>query len=98
MRRDVWGLMSDKDMFKEVFPLDYQVGGDHYTKLKIQPFTFCRKNNFNVTQSNIIKYAARLYGKGDPIQQLDKIIQYCELEKEHLRNDKNNIKKINNKK
>lgn len=77
--------MSNEDMFKEAFPLEYQVGGDHYKKLVIQPFTFSRINNFNTTQSNIIKYASRLYSKGDPIEQLNKIIQYCELEKDHLR-------------
>ena len=90
--------MSDKDMFKETFPLDYQVGGDHYKKLKIQVFTFTRANNFNATQHSIVKYAARLYSKGDPIEQLNKIIQFCELEKDYLKNDKDYIKKINNKK
>jgi len=77
--------MSDKDMFKEAFPLEYQVGGDHYKGLVIQPFTYCRINNFNTTQSNVIKYASRLYGKDDPIEQLDKIIQYCQLEKDFLK-------------
>jgi hypothetical protein len=71
--------MSDKDMFKE------EVGGDHYKDLKIQPFTYYRSNNFNPTQAAIIKYASRLYTKGDPIEQLDKIIQFCNLEKDHLR-------------
>jgi hypothetical protein len=77
--------MSDKDMFNEAFPLDYQVGGDHYKNLTIQPFTYSRENGFNVTQHSIIKYASRLYTKGNPIEQLDKIIQFCNLEKDHLR-------------
>lgn len=90
--------MSDKDMFKEVFPLDYQVGGDHYKNLKIQPFTYSRENGFNVTQHSIIKYASRLYTKGDPIEQLDKIIQFCNLEKDHLRKHGQQSKKNNNRK
>jgi len=48
--------MTDKDMFNKTFPNMYQVDGDHYVQLKIQPFTYSRINNFNVTQSNIIKY------------------------------------------
>jgi len=77
--------MTDKKIFDEAFPLSYQVGGDHYKNLKIQTFTYNRSNNFNTTQSNIIKYASRLYGKGDVFEQLDKIIQFCELEKDYLR-------------
>lgn len=78
--------MSHKDMFKESFPLDNQVGGKHYKDFTIQPFTYCRINNLNTTQSNIIKYATRLYLKGSPFEQLDKIIHYCNLEKDYLRN------------
>ena len=53
-------MINDND-FKEAFPLDHQEGGEHYKKLPIQPFTYCRKNKLNTTQSNIIKYASRLY-------------------------------------
>jgi|TARA_R100001509_G_C4861557_1_gene213566 hypothetical protein len=89
--------MTNKDIFKETFPLQYQEGGEHYKNLKIQPFTFCRVNNLNTTQSNIIKYASRLYTKGDVFEQLDKIIHYCNLEKDHLRNNGEASKKENNK-
>ena len=76
--------MNDKE-FNEAFPLDYQIGGDHYKNLKIQPFTYARANNFNATQFAIIKYASRLYTKGDVFEQLDKIIQFCNLEKDFIR-------------
>lgn len=88
--------MTNKDMFKEVLPLDHQEGGNHYKNLKIQPFTYCRENNLNTTQSNIIKYASRLYTKGDVFEQLNKIIHYCNLEKDHLRNNGKTSKKENN--
>ena len=32
-------------MFDEAFPNDKQVGGSHYKKFVIQPWTFIRKNN-----------------------------------------------------
>jgi len=89
--------MNKKDM-DEAFPLDHQVGGDHYKDLKIQPFTYYRANNFNPTQAAIIKYASRLYTKGDVFEQLDKIIQFCNLERDYIRthgqpNKKNNKSK-----
>ena len=31
--------MSDKDMFDEAFPQDKQIGGSHYQKFVIQPWT-----------------------------------------------------------
>tara|TARA_R100001480_G_scaffold49572_1_gene62660 strand:- start:93 stop:368 length:276 start_codon:yes stop_codon:yes gene_type:complete len=90
--------MIDDNDFKEAFPLDHQEDGDHYKQLPFQPFTYCRTNKFNATQSNIIKYASRLYTKGDPIKQLNKIIHYCQLEKDFLKNDKSNKKTDKNKK
>lgn len=90
-------MSIDDNDFKEAFPLDHQEGGQHYKKLSIQPFTYCRKNKLNTTQSNIIKYASRLYTKGDPFEQLDKIIHYCQLEKDFLKNDKDNKKTNKNK-
>jgi len=80
--------MTDPNMFKESFPDLKQVDGKHYLNKPIQPFTFCRANNFNITQSNIIKYASRLYDHVDgPKLQLEKIIHYCELELTHLKKE-----------
>ncbi len=82
--------MTNKSDLERIFPDTKQVDGDHYLNKKIQPFTFCRANNFNITQSNIIKYASRIYDHVDgPVLQLEKIIHYCELELKFLRENKN---------
>ena len=52
--------MSSKDMFDEAFPDGKQVGGSHYKKFIIQPWTFIRKNGLNPFQANVIKYVLSL--------------------------------------
>lgn len=41
-----------------------QVGGDHYTKLKIQPMQFSMDNKLDACQHTIIKYVTRFRDKG----------------------------------
>jgi len=72
---------------KSFFPKDAserQEGGDHY-KMKIQPFTFIMENGLNFFQGNVIKYVVR-YMKKNGIEDLKKIIHYCELEIERIQN------------
>ena len=40
-------------------PRDIMVGGDHYKKLKIQPYEFCYRNGLNNLQSEAISYISR---------------------------------------
>jgi hypothetical protein len=77
--------MSDKDMFDKAFPQDKQIGGSHYKKFFIQPYEFISKNNLSFFQGNVIKYVCRYLFKGTAIQDLDKIIHYCELEKKKMK-------------
>lgn len=67
--------------------IDKQIGGNHYTKFKIQPIEFIAKNNLSFIQGCIIKYICR-FDKKNGIEDLDKIIHYCELQKELLQNKK----------
>ena len=77
-------------MFDEAKDADEkQIGGNHYRSFLIQPWTFIRKNGLNPFQANVIKYVCRYLFKGKTIEDIDKIIHYCELEKQHLKNDKN---------
>jgi len=69
--------MTNKTDLDRVFPSMNQIGGEHY-KLKIQPFKFIMENNLNFFQGNVIKYVVRYQKKGG-IQDLNKIIHYCEL-------------------
>ena len=69
-------------------PLATQVGGNHYTKLAIQPMTYSMANNLDACQHTIVKYVTRFRDKGG-IQDLEKakhvidmLIQF-ETEKQH---------------
>lgn len=84
--------MTHKNIFDESFPLDRQEGGDHYKKFKIQPYTFTRTNNLNFFQGNVIKYVCR-YKDKNGIEDLRKIIHYCELEIDQMKKDKDDKRK-----
>ena len=80
--------MTNKDIFNGVFPQDKQIGGSHYKDFHIQPYEFISKNDLSFFQGNVIKYVCRYLFKGTSIQDLDKIIHYCELEKKKLKDTK----------
>ena len=61
--------------------VDRQVGGDHYKDFKIEPIEFILANEIGYCEGNIIKYICRHAAKGG-IQDIDKVIHYCELLKE----------------
>tara|TARA_A100001391_G_scaffold196821_1_gene176017 strand:+ start:352 stop:585 length:234 start_codon:yes stop_codon:yes gene_type:complete len=77
--------MTDKDLFKNVFPQDK--GPKHYKVYKIQPYEFISKNNLSFFQGCVVKYACRYLMK-DKIKDLKKIIHYCELEIKKLEDTK----------
>lgn len=45
-------------------PLDVQIGGDHYKKLKIQPMQYSMANKLDACQHTAIKYITRFRDKG----------------------------------
>tara|TARA_X000001316_G_C908627_1_gene24571 strand:- start:308 stop:562 length:255 start_codon:yes stop_codon:yes gene_type:complete len=61
---------------------DSQVGGDHYTKMKIQPMQFSMANNLNAMQHTIIKYVTRVDLKGNGDEDIDKAIHTLQLWKQ----------------
>ena len=71
--------MTHKDIFKEAFPQNKQIGGRHYKSFYIQPYEFISKNNLSFFQGNVVKYVCRYLSK-NKIEDLEKIIHYCELE------------------
>ena len=81
--------MTTKEDMKRLFPTSRQEGGDHYRKHAIQPYTFITKNNLSFFQGNVIKYVVR-YKDKNGIEDIRKIIHYCELEIESLTNEKEN--------
>ena len=64
--------------------LNRQVQGNHYKSFKIQPFEFISANDLSFFQGNVIKYVCR-YDKKNGIEDLKKIIHYCELQIELIK-------------
>ena len=64
-----------------------QIGGSHYKKYVISPWTFIRKNLLNPFQANVIRYVVR-YEDKNGIEDLQKIIHYCEMEIELIKDKK----------
>ena len=71
--------MTSKDIFEDAFPQDKQIGGSHYKNFPIQPYEFISKNNLSFFQGCVVKYVCRYLNKAG-IQDLEKIIHYCQLE------------------
>lgn len=59
-------------------PTQHQVGGDHYTKLAIQPMQYSMANGLNALQHTIVKYVTRYKDKGG-IEDLRKAAHCVEL-------------------
>ena len=57
---------------------DTQVGGSHYTSMKIQPLEFIMANDLDYIQGNIIKYACRHKNKNGA-EDLRKVGHYARL-------------------
>ena len=57
---------------------DYQVAGDHYQKMKIQPIEYILAKQLPFAEGCIVKYATRWRDKGG-IDDLRKIKQFCDF-------------------
>ena len=79
--------MTSKDIFKDTFPQDRQIGGNHYQHYLIQPYEFISKNELTFFQGNVIKYVIRYPYKGG-IEDLEKIKHYCDLEIKKMKDAK----------
>lgn len=60
-----------KPIQQEVKATDTQIGGDHYTKLAIQPMQYSMKNGLDPLQHTIVKYVTRFRDKAG-IEDLEK--------------------------
>ena len=64
--------------FEVKSPLKEQVGGDHYSKLEIQPAVYAQRNKLSYLQGTIIKYVTRYKDKGG-VEDLYKAIHTIKL-------------------
>ena len=55
-----------------------QVGGDHYSKMTIQPIEFINANGLSYMQGNVIKYVCR-YRDKNGIEDLEKAKHYIDM-------------------
>jgi hypothetical protein len=59
-------------------PLSQQIGGEHYSRQRIQPVEFIHANDLGFCEGNCIKYVCRWKYKGG-IQDLEKAKHYIEM-------------------
>ena len=64
--------------YHEGSKLREQVGGDHYSKLAIQPVTYINANGLSYLQGNVIKYVTR-YKDKNGLQDLQKAKHYIDM-------------------
>ena len=64
--------------YHEGSALREQVGGNHYSKLAIQPVEYINKNNLSYLQGNVIKYVTR-YKDKNGVEDLQKAKHYINL-------------------
>ena len=76
-----------KPIQQEVKATDTQVGGNHYTKLAIQPMQYSMKNGLDPLQHTIIKYVTRFRDKAG-IEDLEKAKHCIDMLIEFERNKK----------
>lgn len=77
-----YGMEDDELEEEYLSSLDAQVGGDHYSKLKIQPMEYSMANKLDACQHTAIKYITRFRDKGTPMADLDKAIHCIQMLKE----------------
>ena len=72
--------MTHKDMFKSSTydSLEKQVGGNHYSKMKIQPAEFINENGLLFAEGYAIKYICRHKSKGKE-KDIEKAIHYLQM-------------------
>jgi hypothetical protein len=73
---------NDRDDKEPIIASEIQIGGDHYSKMKIQPFEFITANNLSFGQGNVIKYICR-YKHKNGLEDLLKVKHYVDLLIEH---------------
>ncbi len=71
-------VFTDKDVKEMSKALARQEGGDHYTKLKIQPMEYSMANGLDAAQHSAVKYVTRFRDKGGR-QDLEKAIHSIQL-------------------
>ena len=67
---------------------DGEIALQKYKDFYIKSYTFISKNKLSFFAGCVVKYVCRYLFKGTPIQDLEKIIHYCELEIERIKEER----------
>lgn len=70
--------LKEQTAIKEIEASSYQIGGNHYQKMAIQPIDFIMANNLNFPEGNIVKYVSRHKDKGG-LEDLKKARHYLDF-------------------
>ena len=70
------GFCDDHDTGKR--SLAYQVGGNHYQNMAIQPIEYIHANKMPFMDANVVRYISRHRNKNGA-EDVRKAIQYCEM-------------------
>ena len=76
--QEYWMDISYEEQPRKTNPLDRQVDGSHYKKLKIQPVQYSRANGLLGLESAVIKYTTRHKDKNGAVD-IDKAIHCLQL-------------------
>ena len=68
---------AELERVEKLIALETQVGGNHYSSMKIQPIEYTMKNEMNPLQHTVIKYVSR-YKNKNGIEDLKKAQWYLE--------------------
>lgn len=72
----VW--VSEKDEVPPTSAFATQVGGDHYSRLRIGPTEFILANGLDYVEGNVVKYVVRYKVKGG-LEDLKKARHYLDM-------------------
>lgn len=68
---------------------DYQIGGNHYKKEKIQPIEYIMSNELDFCEGNVVKYITRWRHKNG-LEDLQKARHYIDFLIERVLDDRHN--------
>jgi hypothetical protein len=80
--------MEEEDKINDKWKNDSNpIRPKHYTKYKIDPWTFCMENELSLAVGSVIKYVVRHQDKNG-VEDLNKAIKCLQMMKEHYYNEK----------
>lgn len=71
-------VVSVSGQDRQISPLDRQIGGQHYSRLPIQPVEFAMTQGYDFCAASILKYVSR-HRQKNGVQDIEKAVHFMEL-------------------